>query len=93
MWQLRPQGLRLLGGKRFLQMEVFTSSPLLLKFRLGRLSLTLTKPRIAVCEQETAQFPRPLGHISLSPPGREMLLFQKAFVTSLEWGIWDNGLG
>ena len=53
-WQLRPQGLRLLGGKRFLWMEVFIPSPLLLKFRLGRLSLTLVKPRIAICEQEAA---------------------------------------
>lgn len=44
--------LRPLGGKRFLRMEVFTPSPSLLRFRLGRLSLTLMKPRVAVCEQE-----------------------------------------
>lgn len=73
-------------------MEGFTPSPLLLKFRRGRLSLTLMKPRIAVCAQE-AEPSSPLGHISLSPPNRAMLLFQKAFVTSLQLGIWDNTLG
>lgn len=74
-------------------MEVFTASPLLLKFRLGRLSLTVMKPRIAVCEQETEPCSPGSWVTSLALPDREMLLFEKAFLTSLQWGIWDNTLG
>lgn len=66
-------------------MEVSTPSPLLLKFRLGRQSLALQKPRIASSPGPWATYP----YLHQT----EMLLFGKASVTSLQWGLWDNTLG
>lgn len=93
MWQLRPQGLRLLVGRGSSGWRSLPPLPCCSSsgWKAEPHSDEAKDSRLRAGGR--AQFPRPLGHIALSPPGREMLLFQKAFVTSLEWGIWDNSLG
>lgn len=62
----RAWELKLQGGKMLLCLEEFTPSPLLLKFRLGRLSLTLMKQREADCEEEAEHSLAPCPHTLIS---------------------------
>lgn len=84
LWELSMWQLRLLSRKRFPRVEVFIPSPLLPMLRLGRLSLTPKAKGGWLGAGGRALFPRLSGHITyLHQP--EMLFFQKAFGTSLQW--------
>lgn len=85
VWRLRPQGLRLLGWA-----EVPLDGGLHPLAPVAQVQAGKAEPRST--EAKDSQFPRSLGQYPYLHQ-TEMLLFGKASVTSLQWGLWDNTLG